>query len=157
MGGWCVLGVMIALQCAVMQFHHYPRVNLPTGRTFFQKNEAEAAAWLALYTHPGEYFFEVATTRYYAPLELENPSAVDMLGITAVTLPRWVDEVVAGLKAHNVRYILWEPHAGIGTVAARNTAPGDHLDPLRDYLELNFKRVETFANGGEIWERVNPR
>jgi hypothetical protein len=156
-GCWCVLGAMIALQCAVMQFHRYPRVNLPTGSTFFQNNEAEAAAWLALRTHPGDYILEVATTRYYAPLELRNPSPVDMLGATDLTLPEWVDEVVAGLKEHQVQYILWEPYAGIGTVSARHTALGDHLDPLRNYLEQNFRRIETFLNGGEIWERVSPR
>ena len=155
--GWCVLGAMIVVQCAVMQFHRYPRVNLPTGSTFFQKNESEAAAWLALHTHPGDYILEVATTRYYVPLELQNPSAVDMLGTGAITLPEWVDEVVAGLKAHQVQYILWEPYTGIGTVATQHTAPGDHLDPLRDYLDQNFRRIETFQNGGEIWERVKPR
>jgi hypothetical protein len=156
-GCWCALGAMIALQCGVMQFHRYPRVNLPTGSTFFQTNEAEAAAWLSLHTHPADYILEVATTRYYVPLELRNPSPVDMLGATDLTLREWVDEVRAGLRAHQVRYILWEPHAGIGTVAIRHTAPGDHLDPLRDYLEQNFRRTETFANGGEIWERVSPR
>jgi hypothetical protein len=156
-GCWCTLGAMIALQCAVMQFHRHPRVNLPTGGTLFQKNEAEAAGWLALHTHPGDYILEVATTRYYAPFELRNPSPVDMLGATDLTLPRWVDEVLAGLMAHQVRYILWEPHAGIGAVAVRHTTAGDHLDPLRDYLERNFRRIETFESGGEIWERVSAR
>jgi hypothetical protein len=80
-----------------------------------------------------------------------------MLGTTAVTLPEWVGQVVEGLKIHQVQYILWEPNAGIGTVTARHPAPGDHLDPLREYLEQNFKRAEIFANGGEIWERMTPR
>jgi hypothetical protein len=154
---WCFVGAMIIVQCGVMQFHRYPRLSLPTGSARFQNNEGEQAAWLTLHTHPGDYFLEVATTRFYVPLRLQNPSPVDMLGTSAVTLPEWVDEVLAGLKAQQVQYILWEPFAGIGTVAERHTAPGDHLDPLRTYLQLNFRRIETFGNGGEIWARVNPR
>jgi hypothetical protein len=156
-GCWYFLGAMMIVQCAVMQFHHYPRVNLPTGVAVFQNNEAEEARWLALHTRPGDYFFEVATARFYAPLKLRNPSAVDMLGTTAVTLPEWVGQVVEGLKIHQVQYILWEPHAGIGTVQTQHQAPGDHLDLLRKYLQQNFKRVEIFSNGGEIWERATPR
>ena len=154
---WSVLGVMIIVSCGAMQFHHYPTVSLPTGNAMFQKDEAEQAAWLALHTHPGDYFLEVATTRFYVPLALENPSPVDMLGTNAITLPQWVDEVVAGLSAHRVRYILWEPFAGIGTASARRPVSSDQLDPLREYMEQNFTKIETFANGGEIWERTNPR
>ncbi len=152
----CFAGAMIIIGCAVMQFHHYPRVNLPTGTALFTNDEAEAAHWLANHTRQGDYFFEVATARFYAPFELQNVSAVDMLGTTAVTLPEWVAEVIDGLKAHQVQYILWETHAGISTVTDRHSVPGDHLDPLREYLQQNFRRAEIFANGGEIWERTSP-
>lgn len=155
-GCWCFVGAMMIMQGGVMQFHHYPRLNLPTGAALFQRDESEAAMWLAQHTHPGDYFFEVATSRFYTPLKLENPSAVDMLGTSPVTLPEWVGEVLEGLEAHQVHYILWEPHAGIHTVAGLHSAPGDHLDPLREYLQHSFRRVEVFANGGEIWERTSP-
>ncbi len=151
----CFAGAMIIIGWAVMQLHHYPRVNLPTGTALFTNDEAEAAYWLANHTRPGDYFFEVATARFYAPFELQNVSAVDMLGTTAVTLPEWVGEVIDGLKAHQVQYVFWEPHAGISTVTDRHPVPGDHLDPLREYLQQNFRRAEIFTNGGEIWERTS--
>jgi hypothetical protein len=156
-GCWCVLGAMIVLQSAVMQLHHYPRINLPTGSAMFQQDEAEKVGWLVRHTHPGDYFLEVATMRFYAPLALRNPSPVDLLSTAGFTLPEWVDEVLAGLKTHPVRYVLWEPYTGLGTVEERHRSATDHLDPLREYLQENFTRTATFANGGEIWERVKPR
>jgi hypothetical protein len=65
-----------------------------------------------------------------------------------------VDESIAGLEACQVQYILWEPFTGIGTVEERAQARGDHLDPMRAYIQQDFKRAQVFANGSEIWMRM---
>jgi hypothetical protein len=152
---WCVACGMILVQVGVTQFHHSTAVNLPTGSALFQDDEVEEAEWLVQHTRPGDCFFEVANTRLYVPFALRNPTPVDVLSAGDWTLAHWVDEAVDGLEACRTRYILWEPRAGIGTVEQRHQTPSDHLDPLRGYMQKNFKRTYTFANGGEIWMRTN--
>jgi hypothetical protein len=153
-GCWCVVCAIVLVQAGATQFHHYARVKLPTGSALFQNDEAEEAEWLVQHTRPGDCFFEVANTRLYVPLGLRNPTTVDVLSNKDSTLPRWVDESIAGLEACQVQYILWEPRTGIGTVAQRKQALTDHLDPMRAYIQEDFKRTQVFANGSEIWMRM---
>jgi hypothetical protein len=149
-GCWCVAGAMMLVQPAVTQLHRYPLAHLPTGTALLQEEEAEEVEWLIGHTHPGDCFFEAANTRYYVPLALRNPTPADVLSTRDITLPQWVDESVEDLQACPVRYILWSPHSGIGRVETR----GDRLDPLRAYMRRDFTRVQTFANGDEMWGPV---
>lgn len=95
---WCLTGVLMIGQAAATQMHRYVLIKLPTGEVNFQASDAEEVGWLVAHTRPGDSFFEVANTRFYAPLELRNSTSVDVLGVTDITLPGWVDEVVEGLK-----------------------------------------------------------
>jgi hypothetical protein len=153
-GCWCVVCAIILVQAGATQFHHYALVKLPTGSALFQNDEAEEAEWLVEHTRPGDCCFEVADTRLYVPLGLRNPTTVDVLSAADWTLPRWVDESIAGLEACQVQYILWEPRAGIGTVEQRKQAPTDHLDPMRAYIQQDFKRTQVFRDGSAIWMRM---
>jgi hypothetical protein len=154
MACWCVVCAMTLVQVATTQFHHYARVKLPAGNALFEKHEAEEAEWLVQHTRPGDCFFEVANTRLYVPLGLRNPTPVDVLSAADWTLPRWVDESIAGLEACQAQYILWEPRTGIGSVGQRNHAMTDHLDPMRAYIQQDFSRTQVFADGSEIWART---
>jgi hypothetical protein len=106
------------------------------------------------HTHPGEAFFEVATTRFYVPLGLRNPAAVDVLSTGRSTLPAWVGETTNSLERSGVRYILWAPGAGIGKVDGTAARSEDVLRPMRKYVRMRFTRVAVFEGGDEIWERT---
>lgn len=152
-GAWCVLAALIVARTAPLQWHRYLRVDLPTGTALFEPQDAEEVRWLAEHTHPGDAFFEVANTRFYAPLALRNPTPVDLLTTGAYTLPTWIDEVVHGLEQSRTRYVLWSPGSGIGSLCRARTATRDQLDPLRLYLQIAYERVQVFASGDEVWER----
>lgn len=152
-GSWCLLAALIAAKTAPLQWHHYPRVALPTGDALFEQQDAEEFRWLAGHTHPGDAFLEVANTRLYAPMELRNPSPVDLLTRGSYTLPAWDGEVVEGLEQSRTRYVLWSERSGIGSVSEMDATAHDQLDPLRVYLQSRYQRVQVFANGDEVWER----
>ena len=128
-------------------------VHLPGGNALFPDDDGEEASWLVEHTRPGDSFFEVANTRFYAPLELRNPTPVDVLGATDMTLPQWVDEVVEGLEVHKTDYILWGSETEIRAVTGGEHLSSDHLEPLRSYMRKHFVRVVVFRSGEEIWKR----
>ena len=149
----CVVGAMIAVQSGATQARQFPQVKLPAGDALLEKDDVEEVTWIAARTRPGDCFFEVANTRLYVPLALRNPTTVDVLSATRATLPERVDESIAGLKQCATRYVLWEPHTGIGRVERDHQTDRDPLDPLRAYLRDQYVRVAVFTNGDEMWER----
>ena len=150
---WLILATLVLAKTIPIQLHHYSQVNLPTGPALLQNEDAEEVLWLVHHTNPADFFFEAANTRLYAPLDLRNPTPVDVLTTTKITLPYWATEVVQGLEQSRTRYILWSEHSGIGSVKQMHTTPHDHLDPLRSYIQTKYARIQIFANGDEIWER----
>ena len=150
---WCVVGAMIVVQSGATQARRYPLLKLPAGDALLEKDDVEEVAWLVAHTRPEDCFFEVANTRLYVPLALRDPVPVVLLSATESTLPQWVSESVAGLRQCATRYILWEPHAGLGPVEQRSRSSNDHLDPLRAYMREQYARGAVFSNGDEIWER----
>jgi hypothetical protein len=150
---WCLTGVLMMGQAAATQLHQYVLIKLPTGEVKFQASDAEEVGWLVAHTRPGDSFFEVANTRFYAPLELRNPTPVDVLGLTDITLPGWVDEVMEGLDKSRTQYVVWKSQTGNWAISGGAYGPNDHLEPLRRYMREHYARVIVFGNGEEIWER----
>jgi hypothetical protein len=159
---WCIVAATILAESVAMQTHPYIRAELPTGvallptgAALLELDNAGEVLWLTQHTRRGDPFFEAASTRFYALLALENPTPVHLLAATDFTLPSWVTEVVRGLEQSRTRYILWSSRAGIGSVEQMHALPGDHLDPLRIYMQHAYKRAAVFADGSEMWERRN--
>jgi hypothetical protein len=155
---WCILAALMLVAPAYARTHRPTQVDLPTGAALVTKDDmddAEEMPWLVHHTRPGDFFFEVATDRLYAPLELQNPTPVHLLTRRESTLPSWVKEAVQGLERSQTRYILWSHAAGLGTVEQLHSRSGDHLDPLRIYMQHAYAPVQVFANGDEIWARRN--
>jgi hypothetical protein len=150
---WCLTGVLMIGQVAAAQLHQYVLIKLPTGEVNFQASDAEEIGWLVAHTRPGDSFFEVANTRFYAPMELRNPTPVDVLGLTDITLPRWVDEVAEGLDKGKVQYIVWKSQTGRWAISGDNYGPSDHLGRLRRYMREHYARAVLFENGEEVWKR----
>ena len=151
---WCCAGAMMLLQMTETERHRFVNLQLPTGRALFEPKDAAEVQWLVEHTHPGDAFFEVATTRFYVPLGLRNPAAVDVLSTGRSTLPAWVGETTNSLERSGVRYILWAPGAGIGKVDGTAARSEDVLRPMREYVRMRFTRVAVFEGGDEIWERT---
>ena len=59
--------------------------------------------------------------------------------------------VIQALAAHQVRLVMVSPFLDLAPPLGRNC--GDHLAPLRAYLDTHYQRVKTFPNGEQIWER----
>jgi hypothetical protein len=150
---WSILAGLSLAKCLPVMIHHYTRVTLPTGAALFEKQDAEEVGWLVAHTRPGDAFFEVATTRLYAPLQLRNPTPVELLTTHSYTLTDWVSEVVLALDRSRTRYVLWSQPSGIGSVQRMHITESDHLDPLRTYLQDAYSCIWTFGNGDQIWER----
>ena len=151
---WFCAGAMMLLQMTETERHRFVNLQLPTGRALFEPKDAAEVQWLVEHTHPGDAFFEVATTRFYVPLGLRNPAAVDVLSTGRSTLPAWVGETTNSLERSGVRYILWAPGAGIGKVDGTAARSEDVLRPMRKYVRMRFTRVAVFEGGDEIWERT---
>jgi hypothetical protein len=151
---WCLVGWMALTQSLAIGIHHYRRLSLPTGPALFQQDEATEFEWIMQHTRPGDSFFGVATMSYYTPLQLKNPSPVDVLLPYRVTLPEWVTLTISRLEQTQVEYILWSPKTGILHVEDSPSSEEDHLGPFRYYLKSHFMLIKTFANGDEIWKRV---
>ncbi len=49
-----------------------------------------------------------------------------------------------------MRYIVWSPWLDLPDTAKRS---GDHLGPLRDLLRRDYRVVETFEDGDQVWQR----
>lgn len=154
-GCWCVVAASILVKSAATEVHPYTPAELPAGIALVEQRDADEVLWLAQHTRRGDWFFEVATTRLYAPLALKNPTPVHLLTARGSTPSSWVAEVVQGLEQSRTRYILWSPHCGIGYVEGGRLRPSDLLDPLRTYIRYNYTRAAVFANRDEIWERKN--
>jgi hypothetical protein len=151
---WCCAGAMMMLQMTETERHRFVNLQLPAGRALFEPKDAAEVQWLVEHTRPGDAFFETAMTRFYVPLALRNPAAVDVLSTGRSTVPAWVEETTNSLERSGVRYILWAPSAGIGKVEDTAAQSEDVLQPMREYVRMRFTRVAVFQGGDEIWERT---
>lgn len=151
---WCCAGAAMLAQMTAIERHRFAVVQLPTGRALFGEEDAAEVWWLVEHTRPGDAFFETAASRFYLPLGLRNPTAVDVLSTGRSTLPAWVDETTNSLERSGVRYILWAPNAGIGRVEETTEPSEDVLQPMREYVRMRFTRIVVFQGGDEIWERT---
>jgi hypothetical protein len=135
------------------QFHWRIFLDTPGGRTAVYYEEiAEKCAWLQGETRPGQYVFDTSWTDSYVVLGLRNPTPIPFLTDTDYTRPEQVDEVIAGLEEHQVRYVLWSV-AGAEANTNGKTVLGDHLEPLREYLRVNYHLATTFTDRAQVLER----
>jgi hypothetical protein len=87
----------------------------------------------------------------YFMLNVRNPAEVPFLTTSDYTRPEQVLNVLNGLQAHRVRFVMWWPELDLPDDAAH--PEGDHLGPLRAYLSRHYRVVKTFTDGTQVWER----
>jgi len=124
-------------------------LDLPTGRTaFFEPAVYQETKWVLERTRPSDYLFGDQLLCF--DLRLRNPSRVAYVTPYAFTRPEVVLNVVQALEMHEVRFISWYPG-----LDAPVDPEGNHLAPLRRYLQSHYHIAERFADGHTIWQRNN--
>jgi hypothetical protein len=131
--------------------HQFVILDAPAGTVAAYPEQAEKLSWIAERTKPGDYFFQAGWPGVYLPLDLNNPVYAESLSPFNTTIPEIVERSIGQLESRQVRYILWAPFLN------SPMPPGHpevyHLTPLRDFMNRNYQKVWTFADGDEVWER----
>jgi hypothetical protein len=146
-GLWGIVLILAIARPTVTQTRWRAYLDLPTGRTvFFEPVLYQATKWVHDRTQPGDYFFGDPLLCF--DLRLRNPTRVAFVRPTDYTRPEEVRNVVEALEEHKVRFVGW--YNGLDDPVE---PAGDHLAPLRQYLQHRYRVAETFSNGDRIWER----
>jgi hypothetical protein len=146
---WATVMILAIARPIVTQTRWKAFLDLPTGRTaFFEPGSYQETKWLLERTRPSDYFFGDQLLCF--DLRLRNPSRVAFVTPYNFTRPEEVSNVVQGLEEHRVRFVSW--YQGLDDSI---DAEGNHLAPLRSYLQSHYYVVESFENGHKMWERNN--
>ena len=151
-GLWAGIVFMVVAGLPVRQFGWRGVLQTPRGQlATLDRAVYNEYSWLLRHTRPQEYVFVVFYAEPYFYLDLRNPTTVPFLTGTDYTRPEQVLDVIRDLEKREVRYVVWigeEKDARLG-----HAAPGDHLDPLRIYLQGHYHLVKVFPGSTGIWER----
>ena len=143
---WTAALALGLVRPAIAQMRSRTCLDLPTGRTaFLDPALSEKCRWLSERTRPSEYFFGDPFLCF--ALRLRDPARVSFVRPTDYTRPEEVHDLVQVLEERRVRFVNW--YNGLDS----SDLPGDHLAPLRLYLDAHYHVAKTFANLDQIWER----
>lgn len=146
----CILTLAIQ-QITSRHREQYVIAALPSGTVATIPPKAEKLTWLAQRTRPNDFLFEPGWPGSYLPLQLRNPVFIDGFDSTGMTPPEYVELSTRQLDAKAVRYLLWSPR--LGSFALQKEDVDDHLATFRAYLEEHYRRVRTFSDADQLWER----
>jgi len=148
---WLIAFCMLIARPLLMQIRWKAYLDLPTGRTvFYDPLLYEKCKWMSERTHPLDYFFGDHLLAF--TLQLRNAGRVPFLRPTDYTRPEEVADAIQGIEKFQVRFVSWYTGLDSGKDVARHP-DGNHLAPIRLYLEEHYHVAKTFENGDQIWER----
>jgi len=148
---WLTVFIMFMVRPLLMQVRWNAYLDLPTGPTaFYDPLLYEKCKWMSERTHPLDYFFGDDLLSF--TLQLRNAGRVPFLRPTDYTRPEEVADAIQGLDKFHVRFVSWYSGLDRERDAARHPE-GNHLAPIRLYLEEHYHVAKTFENGDQIWER----
>ncbi len=125
-------------------------LDLSSGRTaILDPQRFERYQWVAAHTHPGDYFFGGFYPDFYFLLGLNNPATVPFVTPDDYTRPEDVADVIAGLEAHRVQFVVWADSSDLPPIPATS-----HLAPLRAYLHQHYRLAHRFSDY-EAWARID--
>jgi len=120
---------------------------------FVDSYEYEETLWLMQHTRPLDYFFAAESCEQYFYLNLRNPTPLSFITNNGTTTSELVASTISSLRQRQVQYIMWQP-ADLDVLPEWENPSDDHLGPLRMFIQAHYKRIRTFGNGYEIWERA---
>lgn len=128
-------------------------IKLPIGQmAVFNPVQYQEISFLLDHTKPGDYFFGSPELTYL--LDLRNPSPIPCVTPSDYTRPEQVEETLAALRRHPVKYVYWE---SIFDMPPETGGGANHLRPLREYLASNYLIVKTVEGDDfarSFWEKV---
>ena len=149
--GLATAAVILALGAAVRtqtRWHGY--LNLPIGRTAFDDSgRHEEYGYILGRTHPGQLVF--GTPPVLFAFGLQNPAPIDVFVPFEYTRPEQVSATIQALERYRVPMLMLNRQMYVQFVAM---SASDHLDPLRAYLQQNYRMTRRFQNDDELWERL---
>jgi hypothetical protein len=147
---WVAVLAMGIARPLIAQIRWKAYLSLPTGRTvFFEPVLYEKCKWLSERTRPNDYFFGDHMISF--ALRLQSVGRVPFLRPTDYTRPEEVQDAIQELERFQVGFVSW--YSGLNHKANPAGDKGDHLGPIRAYLNTRYHVAQTFSNGDQIWER----
>ncbi len=152
-----LLGVAYTVQRQVTPKYF---LEMPAGRAVFLYEPAfEKYKWIGENTSPGEFFYEPHHPNFYFPFHLKNPTPLYMARDSEYTPAFQVDAVIRSLEKSRPRLIIWPTN---WTKPAQSRAPGDHIEPLWQFVKANYELkyifpkhdlpVNAVYGDNEVWE-----
>ena len=130
-------------------------LQLPRGPMAFLKQSSVAhdlLRWLASQTRPGDFFFAPGEPGIFYPLALRPVGEAPGYDDTDYTRPEQVQSAIVALKKYHPRLIQWPPDS---TDPKFYRPEGDHLGPLREYVQTNYRLLKRFDSpASDEWEEV---
>jgi hypothetical protein len=120
---------------------------LPGGRAALTPGQAEQLTWLAVHTRPGQFLFQAGWPGVYLPLSVRNPLFLDKLQSDRRNRLGYLQLSTRQLQAKQVQYILWSHDLN---------ARASDWAVFYDFLQKHYRRVWTFSDQDEVWERKTP-
>lgn len=134
-----LVGISYAIQRQTIEKYF---LDLPAGRSaFLSKPTFEKYEWIGEHTRPGDLFFEGFTPSFYFPFHLVNPTPMYLIRDSDYSPKFQIDSVVAALRKNPPRIIVWPKKWG---KKREERLPGDHLDPLWQFLITNYQLEKEF-------------
>ena len=130
------------------QTRQLAKLDLPAGRTAISPLIYEEYSWLLSHTHPGQFFWGAPLN---LPFHLRNPAAIEGIDASEYTRPEDVAALVQALQQHQVPMMILPSEEKYPLTVGR---PANHLGPFVEYLHANYQLIRTFANGDEVWEKL---
>jgi hypothetical protein len=128
-------------------------LKLPRGPIAFSEqnsDDMQLLSWLTSKTHPGEQFFAAGETGIFFPLALQPADEIaGGLDNTGDTLFGDIRDSISVLEKHRIELIEWPPDS---CPPEFYRPEEDHLEPLRQYVQQNYRPVRKFGDD-EIWQR----
>jgi hypothetical protein len=148
---WAAVLCLAFLQTWARHHHGYATVELPAGRAAAASQTYEKVIWLMQNTKSDQRFFQPGWPGLYLPLGVNNPVYLDGLARDDQTRPQYVELSIRQLRDKQVRYILWSPRLDFPD----SCKPPEtyHLNEFREFLHSHYRRVWTFSDQDEVWER----
>ena len=140
-------GLLALGQTTSRQFQRLTVGELRGGKVAASPPVFEKFRWVNEHTTAGEPFFQATWPGMYVPLDLWNPTFLD---VADNPTPEYVQKVIRQLEAKRVRYVLWSPRLNDLNSARTWT---DQLRPMRAFLNENYERIHVFGDQDEVWQR----
>ena len=141
---WTVVAVLAAHQTWRRHVDLPVIGELPAGRVAMKPLDAEKLTWLAARTKPDQFILQVGWPGVYLPLALRNPLFLEDADTTGGSHLGFEELSIRQLAAKPVQYVLWP---------SRLDDPEVPLRAFYAFLENHYRKVWTFSDRGEVWQR----